>query len=143
MSFDDLLFPFHEAEKPATEWRVGTEAEKFGMVLADGSPITFDGPRGVARVLDGLAERYGWKPYRERLDGEVIALSRSGASITLEPGAQLELSGAPLRTVHETRAEFDEHLAELTPISEALGIGWLGLGFRPLAPQSQLPWVRG
>ncbi|MCA9600871.1 MAG: glutamate--cysteine ligase, partial [Myxococcales bacterium] len=73
--------------------------------------------------------------------GPVVALRRDGASITLEPAAQLELSGAPLSTIHETAAEFEGHMEELAPVSERLGIAWLGLGLNPLHRRDQLPWV--
>ncbi|MFK7992295.1 MAG: glutamate--cysteine ligase [Sandaracinaceae bacterium] len=138
---DDLLRPFHEAETARPDWRVGTEAEKFGVRTSDGSTVPFLGRDGVQEILRRLQARHGWSPYREHADGELIALTRNGASITLEPGAQLELSGAPLRTIHETCAEFRGHLHELSPISESLGITWLGLGFHPLATRAELPWV--
>ena len=138
---DDLLAPFHAAQKPRARWRVGTEAEKFGVRRVDGSPLPFEGPAGVRTVLLELSERHGWFAEREHAGGEVIALRRGDASITLEPGAQLELSGAPLSTIHQTCAEFRGHMAELRDISDELGIVWLGLGFHPLARQADLPWV--
>ncbi|NOY93569.1 MAG: glutamate--cysteine ligase [Deltaproteobacteria bacterium] len=137
----DLLAPFHAAEKPRARWRVGTEAEKFGVHRTDGSPVAFEGPRGVRRVMELLTQRHGWQPHSEVANGETISLRRAGASITLEPGAQLELSGAPLSTVHETHAELRDHLAELTDVSRELDLAWLGLGFHPLATQAELPWV--
>ena len=137
---DDLYAPFAQAEKPRDRWRVGTEQEKGG-VHTDGSVVRFHGARGVAVVLDALATKYGWQPEREHAGGEVIALRRRDASVTLEPGGQLELSGAPLRTIHETRAELDGHIAELRPISDELGIAWLGLGFHPFARRDELEWL--
>lgn len=137
---DDLLSPFHDAEKPRARFRVGTEAEKFG-VYADGAAVPFDGPSGIRSVLAALTERHGWFENREYAGGEVISLRRGGASITLEPGGQLELSGAPHETIHSTCAEFRGHMAELRDISDALGITWLGLGFHPFATQADLPWV--
>ncbi len=139
-TMDDLLAPFHDAMKPAERFRIGTEAEKCG-VYADGSAVPYAGERGVRVVLADLAAHHGWAPHRETEDGEIIALTRGEASITLEPGAQLELSGAPLRTIHETCAEFHGHLRELRGISEKLGIEWLGLGFHPFATREELPWV--
>jgi glutamate--cysteine ligase len=140
-SLDDLLAPFYEAEKPPPEWRVGTESEKFGVYVEDGRAIPFEGDRGVRAVLLALCERHGWFIEREHEGGEVIALKRGGGSITLEPGGQLELSGAPLSTIHQTHEELAEHLAELRDVSAPLGIEWLGLGFHPLARQEDLPWV--
>lgn len=141
LELEDLLAPFHDAEKPPARWRVGTEAEKFGVHTADGTPIGFEGDRGVRAVLLELADRHGWHSEREHEAGELISLRRGDASITLEPGAQLELSGAPLSTIHQTCAEFRGHMAELRDISQELEIAWLGLGFHPLASQAQLPWV--
>ncbi len=141
LTLDDLLATFHDAEKPASRWRVGTEAEKFGVRVDGGAPLPFEGEGGVRAVLFELADRHGWHAEREHEAGEVISLRRGDASITLEPGAQLELSGAPLATVHQTCAEFRGHMAELRDISGELGIAWLGLGFHPLAAQSDLPWV--
>ncbi|HBQ18875.1 MAG TPA: glutamate--cysteine ligase, partial [Myxococcales bacterium] len=135
------LRPFHEAEKPRSRWRVGTEAEKFGVYVTDGSPVPFEGERGIQSVLLELCDRHGWFAEREHEGGEVIMLRRGDATITLEPGAQLELSGAPLSTIHQTCAEFRGHMAELRDISDELGIGWLGLGFHPFARQADLPWV--
>lgn len=138
---DDLLAPFHEAEKPRPRWRIGTEAEKFGVRRADGSPVGFEGKDGVKTILFELCDRHGWFAEREHEGGEVISLRRGDASITLEPGAQLELSGAPLGSIHQTCAEFRGHMAELRDISDELGIAWLGLGFHPFARQEALPWV--
>ncbi|MFO0685700.1 MAG: glutamate-cysteine ligase family protein [Sandaracinus sp.] len=138
-SQDDLLAPFYAACKPRAEWRIGTEAEKCG-VHAGGAPVHFAGPNGIQAVLAALAT-HGWEPHREVEGGEVLSLTRSGASITLEPGGQLELSGAPLRTLHETKAEMDAHLAEIRAIGDTLGISWLGLGFHPFARREDLSWV--
>jgi glutamate--cysteine ligase len=138
---DDLLAPFHDAEKPRARWRVGTEAEKFGVRRADGSPVPFEGNDGVKTILSELCERHGWFGEPEVEGGEIIALRRGDASITLEPGAQLELSGAPLATIHQTCAEFRGHVAEVRGIADELGIVFLGLGYHPFAKQSDLPWV--
>lgn len=139
-SIDELLEPFHEAEKPRERWRIGTEAEKVG-ITRDGAPVPYAGERGVHAVLQAIAARFGWEEDREVEGGPLIALRRDDASITLEPGAQLELSGAPLATIHETAAEFRGHLAELEAVSGDLGIAWLGLGFHPLARREELSWV--
>jgi len=140
-SQDDLLEPFFEAMKPRGRWRIGTEAEKPSVRLADQGPVAFEGPTGVRTVLAELAERHGWFEESEVDGGEVIALRRGEASITLEPGAQLELSGAPIANIHQTCAEFRGHVAELREIAQDLGIVFLGLGFHPLAKREELPWV--
>jgi glutamate--cysteine ligase len=138
---DDLLEPFHRACKPPSEFRVGTEAEKFGWLTDSGQALPYEGPCSIQGVLKVLADRFGWTPERERPEGDVIALRRDGASITLEPAGQLELSGAPLRTIHETRAEFEQHFAELREICSEQPIAWLSLGFHPFARQADLPHV--
>jgi glutamate--cysteine ligase len=135
----DLLAPFYEACKPRAAWRIGTEAEKCG-VYADGGAVPYEGERGVRAVLAALAER-GWAPHQEVDGGAILSLTKDQASITLEPGAQLELSGAPLDTIHQTRAEMDAHLAEVREIGDRFGITWLGLGFHPFARREDLSWV--
>lgn len=137
---DDLLRVFVSSEKPRARWRVGTEAEKFA-VFSDGKPIVFRGKRSISQILRELAEDHGWFTYSEYEGGEVISLQRGDSSITLEPGGQIELSGAPQDTIHQTCAEFRGHMAELRSIGEKLDIHWLGLGFHPFATQDELPWV--
>lgn len=141
LTWDDLLQPFQRALTPPDLWRVGTEAEKFGWLADVGKPLPYDGPRSVRAVLTALQERYGWFPEHEYEGGPVIALRRGEASITLEPGAQLELSGAPFQSIHDTAAEWRGHIEELHEVSASLGIVWLGLGFHPFATQAELPWV--
>jgi len=141
LTYDDLLAPFHESFKSEDKWRVGAEAEKFGVLQGTYEPLPYDGPRSVRAVLDALVERFGWTPESEYAGGEVISLKRGHASITLEPGGQLELSGAPFASVHDTHDEWAQHIEELREVGEPLGIAWLGLGFHPFAQQSDLPWV--
>lgn len=138
---DALLEPFRQAEKPRERHAIGTEWERPGVYADTYAPVEYEGPRGVATLLDQLHVRYGWEPESEVEGGPVLALKRDRASITLEPAAQLELSGAPLRTIHETADEFRTHLAEVDAISKELGIRWLGLGFHPFASHAELCWV--
>jgi len=140
-SIDDLLIPFHAAMKPRDRHKIGAEAEKFGVDTETGAPLAYDGPRGVLTVLEALVERHGWIIERESADGPIIALLRAGASVTLEPGAQLELSGAAFDNIHQICLEMSGHLAELRDISGELNLSWLGVGFHPLARQDELPWV--
>ena len=137
---DDLLELFHNAEKPPSAYRIGTEAEKFAVDSQTGAPLEYDGPRGVTRIFADFIKR-GWREVRETPDGPVISLLRDQHSITLEPGSQFELSGAAVSSIHETRAELDEHFAELASISKEMNLTWLGVGFHPLAKQSDLGWV--
>ena len=136
---DELCALFSAAEKPVDKFRIGAEAEKFA-VKEDGSPLQYEGAEGVVGIFDALSD-FGWEPEREAADGPVISLRRGGASITLEPGSQLELSGAPLPDIHQIDAEFQNHLRELSPISKKLGLSWLGVGFHPLARQEEFGWV--
>jgi glutamate--cysteine ligase len=138
---DDLLAPFHQALTPPDHFRVGTEAEKFGILTDTLAPLPYEGDRSVHAVLNALEQDFGWFPEREYPEGPVIALSRGGASITLEPGGQVELSGAPLASMHDTALEWDQHMDELHHVGAKLGITWLGLGFQPFASQADLPWV--
>jgi len=139
-SYDELLSLFHAAIKPPAEYRVGAEMEKFG-VLANGTPVPYDGEHGVSAIMRELAATKGWKPEAESEGAPLIALLRDGASITLEPGSQFELSGAPLEHCHEICAEFRGHLAEIAPFSERHGIKWLGLGFHPFAKREDYTMV--
>ncbi len=100
-SVDQLVEQFHLAGKPRDHWRIGTEYEKVAVERATGKAAPFSGPRGIEVVLRALAERYGWEPKEE--EGRTVALARGGASITLEPGGQLELSGEQCPTIHCTR----------------------------------------
>ncbi|MFO0736565.1 MAG: glutamate-cysteine ligase family protein [Labilithrix sp.] len=148
VSYDDLLSIFHAAIKPASEFRCGAEMEKPG-VFADGRPVPYEGDVSVRAILEDLSKQ-GWTPEAEHPGGPLLALLRDGASITLEPGAQLELSGAPLLHTHQICAEFRHHLSEIAPYSNAHGIKWLGLGFHPFAkredfvmvPKSRYPIMR-
>lgn len=142
-SFDDLLAPFHAAMRPPSEFVIGAEAEKFGVLEESGDPITYEGERGVRRVLEELAAGHGWTPARpEREGGPLIALTRAdGASVTLEPGSQLELSGAPLADIHLIADETDAHLVEVSEVARRLGMRFMGIGFHPYARQEDLTWV--
>ncbi|MEO7052339.1 MAG: glutamate--cysteine ligase, partial [Rhodanobacter sp.] len=126
-------------EKPRDAWRIGTEHEKFGFRTDDLRPPTFEGDRGIKRLLETLATRYDWSVARE---GEnPVALSREGASITLEPAGQLELSGAMLETIHQTCAEVNSHLKDVRSVADELGLGFLGMGFQPKWRRDEMPWM--
>jgi glutamate--cysteine ligase len=136
---DQLVQTLHDAGKPRTAWRLGTEWEKLLVRRDTGHAVSFSGPDGVEAVLRDLAERFGWEPAEER--GRCIALSRDGASITLEPGAQLEISGAPFATLHETAAEMQTHMDELLAVCNGRGIAVLGLGIQPRSTLDEIEWV--
>jgi glutamate--cysteine ligase len=124
--------------KPVDAWRIGTEHEKFAFQCDDLRPLPFEGPRGIRAVLEGL-ERFGWQPVEEA--GHVIALIKDGASVTLEPGGQLELSGAPVKTVHLTCREVNDHLAQVKEIGAKLNVAFMGLGFNPKWRRDDIPWM--
>ncbi|KFL36397.1 glutamate--cysteine ligase [Arenimonas donghaensis] len=124
--------------KPPEDWRIGTEHEKFGFRLDDLRPPTWDGERGIEALLRGLT-RFGWEPFEEH--GKLIALAKDGASVTLEPAGQLELSGAMLENIHETCQETHVHLREVKAVGDELGLGFLGMGFQPKWRRDDMPWM--
>lgn len=142
-SAEDLLLLFRFAEKAPVAFRIGAEAEKFGVDRDTGAPLHYADPSGrsVQHVLDTLVARHGWTAEPEYVNGPLIALRRGQASVTLEPGGQLELSGAPLLSIHDVHEETLGHLAEIRDISDELNVAWLGMGFHPLARQADLDWV--
>jgi len=133
--FEDLVRWFEAGAKPADAWRVGAEHEKFVFRLADHAPVPYE-PGGIRALLDGLT-RFGWSPVRE--GDNVIALERGGASVSLEPGGQFELSGAPLETIHDICEETGAHLQEVKVVADELGLGFLGLGFTPVWRRDEVP----
>ncbi len=136
-SVAELAGWLRSGEKESTRFRIGAEYEKIGLCADSYEPVPYEGPRGIGCVLERLAELDGWTPVEER--GALVALERNGASITIEPGGQLELSGLPQGTLHEVSAEFEDHLDVLRRVSEPLGIVWLGLGFSPLVAVGDAP----
>ncbi|MBS0517071.1 MAG: glutamate--cysteine ligase [Proteobacteria bacterium] len=133
-----LIEYFVAGNKPRAQWRMGTEHEKFGFDLKTRRPLPYDGPVGVRAVLEGLT-RFGWEPVLE--GNHPIALTRGKANITLEPGGQFELSGAPLETLHETAAETAQHIAEVKEVAGGIGAGYIGLGFAPDWKREDIPWM--
>ncbi|WP_374634244.1 glutamate--cysteine ligase [Paracoccus sp. (in: a-proteobacteria)] len=129
-------------EKPRDAWRIGTEHEKFGYRQSDLMPLPYDAPSGqpsVKAMLEGLRDAYGWTPVLEA--GHIIGLERDGTNVSLEPGGQLELSGAPLETIHQTCDEVNKHLAEVKTVADKLGAGFIGLGAAPIWSQDQMPMM--
>jgi glutamate--cysteine ligase len=125
-------------EKPKDAWRLGTEHEKIPFYAADASPVPYEGERGIRSLLDGMAKLDGWEPIIE--DDHPIGLASSGGgAISLEPGGQFELSGAPVRTVHESAAEFARHIADAKRVAEPMGVGFLSLGMSPKWSRAETP----
>jgi glutamate--cysteine ligase len=139
----DLVAHLASGEKPRAEWRVGTEHEKIGLYADGFRRVPYAGERGIGALLRRIAEIDDWTVQSE--DGNPVALGKDGASITLEPGGQLELSGAPLATIHQTCGEFSAHLELVRRVSEPFGIVWLSLGSDPvhgLADAPRMPKAR-
>ncbi|MGR3484469.1 MAG: glutamate--cysteine ligase [Paracoccaceae bacterium] len=136
-SFADLVEWIEVGCKPPEDWRIGTEHEKFSYLTDTLMPIPYEGPRSVLAVLEGLRDRYAWAEVRE--EGRLIGLVKDGANISLEPGGQLELSGAPVETIHNTCDEVNDHLAQVKSICDPLGIGFLGLGAAPHWTHDDMP----
>jgi glutamate--cysteine ligase len=144
---DELVAYLEAGSKPPSDWRIGTEHEKFGFHRQGHGPVPYDGARGIRALLEGLKDRFGWDAVLEQQN--IIALRRAdcakGGVISLEPGGQLELSGAPLVNLHETYEETRQHLVEVREIGGELGIGFLGIGFSPkwtLAETPAMPKAR-
>ncbi len=123
--------------KPKEEWRIGTEHEKFGYCKDTLKPLPYDGARSIKAVLEGLRDRFGWAPLEE--GGNIIGLTKDGANISLEPGGQLELSGAPLETIHQTCDEVNEHLREVQSVADEIGARFIGLGSAPHWTHDDMP----
>ncbi|MCC1481138.1 glutamate--cysteine ligase [Roseibaca sp. Y0-43] len=123
--------------KPKDQWRIGTEHEKFGYCRDTLNPLPYDGPRSIRAVLEGLRDRYGWAPVLEA--GHIIGLEKDGANVSLEPGGQLELSGAPLENIHQTCDEVNQHLREVRSVAEEIGVEFIGLGAAPIWSHEQMP----
>lgn len=138
-SFDDLLYTFQKGSKPKSEWRIGTEHEKFGFYHDTNLPVPYEGENGIKALLEGMATNLAWTPIIE--NGYIIGLKDGMGSITLEPGGQFELSGAPLESVHDTCKEIAHHLKAVRTVADTLGIGFLGLGFSPLTALDDTPMM--
>lgn len=137
---DDLLEYMASGSRPADQWRLGTEHEKFGFTRNDLRPLPHAGERGIEVILTSLAEKFSWRPVLE--NGLTIALlDDNGASITLEPGGQLELSGALLDNIHDTCREVNTHLNQVKSVCEPLDIAFLGMGFIPKWRRQDMHWM--
>jgi glutamate--cysteine ligase len=136
---DTLIAHMEAGCKPPTDWRIGTEHEKFAFTREDLRPCPYDGPRGIRALLVGLVDQFGWQPVYE--DENPVALTKDGCNVTLEPGGQLELSGEALQNIHETCAEVHQHLAQVKQVAEPLNVSLIGLGFQPLWRRGDIPWM--
>ncbi len=136
----DQLAGYLEAGcKPREDWRIGTEHEKFGYCKDTLKPLPYEGERSILAMLEGLRDGHGWAPIEE--GGKLIGLEKDGANVSLEPGGQLELSGAPLQTIHETCDEVNAHLADVKSIADKVGVGFIGLGAAPVWTHDEMPMM--
>jgi glutamate--cysteine ligase len=138
-SRDELAAHLESGGKPREAWRIGTEHEKLGFYKDGHSPVPYEGPKGIRALLEGMQALLGWEPIH---DGDAIiglADPVGGAAISLEPGGQFELSGAPLKSIHQTCREVHAHLAQVRQVADPLDIGFLGIGMSPKWRLSETP----
>ena len=140
-SRDDLVAWFEQGCKPKSQFRIGTEHEKFAFTTEGHRPVPYEGPRGIRALLEGMQSLLGWEPIME--GPNVIGLFdvTGGGAISLEPGGQFELSGAPLETVHQTCGELMSHLAQLREVAQPLAIDFLGIGMTPDWTRADMPMM--
>ena len=136
---DELVAWIEAGCKPKSQYRIGTEHEKFAFRIEDHAPVSYGGRRGIKALLDGMQMILGWEPILD--SGNIIGLFdvTGGGAISLEPGGQFELSGAPVETIHQTCTELQAHLAQLREVAGPLGIGFLGLGMTPNWRRAEVP----
>ena len=138
-STSELIASLSDGCKPEEQFRIGTEHEKFGFCREDLTPIPYDGPHGVEVVLEGMEKLLGWERIEDA--GKIIGLAdpSGGGAISIEPGGQFELSGAPLENLHETCREANTHLHHVREVAEHLGVGFLGVGMAPTWTRDDMP----
>jgi glutamate--cysteine ligase len=144
LSRDELVAWIESGAKPPAQFRIGTEHEKIPFFKSDHSPVPYEGlpargQGGIRALLEAMQKRLGWAKVADR--GHIIGLydAASGAAISLEPGGQFELSGAPLETIHQTKTELDAHFSALKTVAAPLGIGFLSLGMSPKWRLCEIP----
>ncbi|MEM9577485.1 MAG: glutamate--cysteine ligase [Pseudomonadota bacterium] len=135
-SYEQLVGYLESGCKPVEDWRIGTEHEKFGYCKDSLLPLPYEGDRSIRVMLEGLRDTFNWAPVLE--DGKIIGLEKGGANVSLEPGGALELSGAPLETIHETCDEVNVHLREVQEVADRIGAGFIGLGAAPIWTHDQM-----
>ena len=138
-SYGQLAEYLNAGCKPIKDWKIGTEHEKFGFVTDNFSPLPYDGQCSIKAMLEGLRDKYNWSEILE--ENNIIGLTKDGANVSLEPGGQLELSGAPLDSIHETCDEVNQHLKEVKSIADDLGASFFGLGAAPEWSHEDMPMM--
>jgi glutamate--cysteine ligase len=135
---EELVAYFRRHERPRDAWKVGLEHEKIPLRAGTLEPVPYEGRGGIAEVLRAFT-RFGYEPFEE--DGRVIAAQKSGLTVSIEPGGQLELSGRPFADVHVVAAELDRHLAKCAAIGRELSVEFLAVGYRPWGTAASSPWM--
>jgi len=135
----DLVDWIAQGVKPKSQFRIGTEHEKFAFMLESHRPVPYEGPRGIRALLEGMQHLLGWQPIMEGLNIIGLADVTGGGAISLEPGGQFELSGAQVETVHQTRSEVMAHLAQVREVAAPLRIGFVGIGMTPDWSRADMP----
>ena len=135
----DLVDWIAQGVKPKSQFRIGTEHEKFAFMLEGHRPVPYEGPRGIRALLEGMQHLLGWQPIMEGLNIIGLADVTGGGAISLEPGGQFELSGAQVETVHQTRSEVMAHLAQVREVAAPLRIGFVGIGMTPDWSRADMP----
>jgi glutamate--cysteine ligase len=135
----ELVAWLEAGNKPRSQFRIGTEHEKLPFRMQAHDPVPYEGRRSIRALLQGMQHLLGWEPIVE--DGNIIGLLdvTGGGAISLEPGGQFELSGAPVETVHQTSSELMAHLAQVKEVARPLGIGFLGIGMTPSWSRAEIP----
>jgi len=136
LHYSDLVEYYHRAGRPRADWRIGAEFEKFALCRQTGRQRGYSEPGGIAATLQALHERFGWQAHYEA--DALTALSRGETTISIEPGAQLELSTAPAATVHAIAAELTEHIRQLYAVTDPAATAWVALGATPITPTEQI-----
>src|SRR5450432_4415052 len=138
---DELVAWLEAGCKPKTQFRVGTEHEKFAFTVDGHRPVPYAGQHSIRALLEGMKHLLGWEPIME--GDNIIGMFdvTGGGAISLEPGGQFELSGAPVETVHQTASELMAHLAQLREVARPLGIGFLGIGMTPNWTRADMPMM--
>src|SRR5215469_398527 len=138
---DELVAWFEQGCKPKSQFRIGTEHEKFAFTVEAHRPVPYEGRRGIRALLEGMQGMLGWEPIMEGPNIIGLADVTGGGAISLEPGGQFELSGAPVETVHQTRGELAAHLAQLKEVARPLGIGFISMGMTPDWTRADMPMM--
>jgi glutamate--cysteine ligase len=135
---DELAGWFRQHERPRGDWKVGLEHEKIPLLAGTLDPVPYDGPRGIGAALQAFT-RFGYEPFLE--DGRIIAAQRTGLTVSIEPGGQIELSGRPFADVHAVASELDRHLVKCREVAGALQLELLATGYRPWGRPAEVPWM--